>query len=596
MKNMSPSAEENKKESLVYKFNKLSSASEGFRSRIEKNNNKSYLMGLGAQYYPENFPRDKEKLLIRLLKYLLIGEIKTVENLNQQIRKFFSGKNEKDFFPSYWMLHFIYWRHFYLKLKKIPEFIRLSQKHQVRSLSGIVPLSLFTKPQGSCPFYCVYCATQKGAPKSYFTDEAAVMRAIRNKYDPYLQTRNRLIQFFLSGHPIDKIDVIIQGGTFSFYPKKYREWFVSEIYRACNDEIAKLIIFGTLCQPARQERQTFHAWQAIVPERDCRIYGTQKANERATSRVVGLTIETRPDFIDGIECWFLRKLGVTRVEMGVQTLDNKVLKTIKRGHTVLSVVKATKLLRDFGFKITYHLMPGLPGSTVAKDLIILKKIFSDDRFRPDAIKFYPTQVVQGTELLEWYRKGKFIPLSNDDLNTIVTEFKKKIVPRWVRINRLVRDLTKSDVAVETFASNFRQNIIVKCPCIRCREIKNRHSSKSVKLRLTKYFAAQGKEYFIEAVDWQDWLYGFVRLRITKANLLKRCGLIRELHVYGPQIEIGKKGIVQHQGIGTRLMKKAESIAKENNVNYLAVISGVGAREYYRKLGYRLENEYMVKEI
>lgn len=547
-------------------------------------------------YYPENFSREKEKLLIDLFKYLLRVEIKTVENLNQKIRKFFSGKNEKDFFPSYWMLHFIYWRHFHLKIKKIPEFIKLSQKHQVRSLSGIIPLSLFTKPQNSCPFHCVYCATEKDAPKSYFSDEAAVMRAIRNKYDPYLQTRNRLIQFFLSGHPVDKVDVIIQGGTFSFYPKEYREWFVSEIYRACNDEIAKLIIYGALCQPEKQGRQTSQACQAIVPERDCRIYASQKINETATSRVIGLTIETRPDFINDEECWFLRKLGITRVELGVQTLDNKILKTIKRGHTVLSVVKATKLLRDFGFKITYHLMPGLPGSSVKKDMLMLKKVFSDDRFKPDAIKFYPTQVVHGTELLDWYRKGKFKPLSNADLNIIVTKFKQCIVPRWVRINRLVRDLTRFDVAVETFASNYRQNITTKCPCIRCREIKNRQSTAAVEFRQTEYSAAQGKEYFIEAVDWQDRLYGFVRLRITKANLLKSCGLIRELHVYGPQIEIGKKGLVQHQGIGTKLMKKAELIAKENNINYLAVISGVGAREYYRKLGYRLENEYMVKEF
>ncbi|MBU2103375.1 MAG: tRNA uridine(34) 5-carboxymethylaminomethyl modification radical SAM/GNAT enzyme Elp3, partial [Candidatus Omnitrophica bacterium] len=508
-------------------------------------------------YYPENFPREKEQLLIKLFEYLQGVEIKTVVKLDQQIRKFFKGRNEKDFFPSYWMLHFIYWRHFHLRLNTIPEFIRFSQKHQVRSLSGIVPLSLFTKPQGSCPFHCVYCATQKGAPKSYFIDEAAVMRAIRNHYDPYFQTRNRLIQFFLSGHPINKIDVIIQGGTFSFYPKKYREWFVSEIYRACNDEIGKLIIYGALCQPEKQERQTFQACQAIVPVRDCQIFGQQKINETATSRVIGLTIETRPDFINQKECWFLRKLGVTRVEMGVQTLDNSVLKIIKRGHSVSRVVKATKMLRDFGFKITYHLMPGLPGSTIKKDLLMLRKIFTDSRFKPDAIKLYPTQVVHGSELFDWYRGGKFKPLSSTSLNKIITEFKQNIVPRWVRINRLVRDLTRSDVAVETFASNFRQNIIAKCPCIRCREIRNRYSHETVKLILTEYFAAYGKEFFIEAIDKYDRLYGFVRLRITNASIrgsfmvkkLKSCGLIRELHVYGPQIKIGEKGDVQHRGIG-----------------------------------------------
>ena len=569
-------------------------------------------------YYPENFPRNKEKLLIDLFRYLQTVEIKTVKKLDQEIRKFFSGKKEKEFFPSYWMLHFVYWRHFYTKLNITPGFIKLSQKHQVRSLSGIVPLSLFTKSQESCPFHCVYCATEKDAPKSYFSDKAAVMRAIRNKYDPYLQTRNRLIQFFLSGHPIDKVDVIIQGGTFSFYSKEYRKWFVSEIYRACNEDIKELIIKGV------------KSYKLEVKGENKKILSLEKQikiNEIATSRVVGLTIETRPDFINNKECWFLRKLGVTRVEMGVQTLDDKILKIIKRGHTVASVVKATKLLRNFGFKITYHLMPGLPGSSIKKDIFMLRKVFSDDRFKPDAIKFYPTQVVQGTELLDWYKKGKFIPLSNGGLNTIVTEFKKNIVPRWVRINRLVRDLTKSDVAVETFASNFRQNINLKCPCIRCREIKNRLITEIIEYRITEYFAAQGKEYFIEAVDKNDRLYGFVRMRITNTNMfeglrgyklrgqklrdqklrgyelrgvlaskIKSYGLIRELHVYGPQIEIGKKGDVQHQGIGTKLMEKSERIAKENDVNYLAVISGVGVREYYRKMGYELKQEYMVKEI
>ncbi|PIP64409.1 tRNA uridine(34) 5-carboxymethylaminomethyl modification radical SAM/GNAT enzyme Elp3 [Candidatus Roizmanbacteria bacterium CG_4_9_14_0_8_um_filter_34_12] len=552
-------------------------------------------------YYPENFPRNKEKLLIDLFRYLQTVEIKKVKKLDQEIRKFFSGKKEKEFFPSYWMLHFVYWRHFHLKMSKVPDFIKLSQKHQVRSLSGIIPLSLFTKPQGSCPFHCIYCATEKDAPKSYFSDEPAVMRAVRNKYDPYLQTRNRLIQFFLSGHPIDKVDVIIQGGTFSFYSKEYREWFVSEIYRACNEDIKELIVKGVTIYDLGIKRENKKIWSL---EKQIKI------NESASSRAVGLTVETRPDFIDEKECWFLRKLGVTRVEVGVQTLDNKVLKIIKRGHTILSVVKATKLLRDFGFKTTYHLMPGLPGSSVPKDLSNLKKVFNDERFKPDAIKFYPTQIVQGTELLEWYKKGKFIPLNNTDLNKIVTEFKLKIVPRWVRINRLVRDLTKSDVAVETFASNFRQNITVKCPCIRCREIKNRQSTVAVEFRLTEYSAGKGMEYFIEAVDKNDRLYGFVRLRITSVDILewlrgqklrgilmsnlKSYGLIRELHVYGPQIEIGKKGNVQHQGIGTKLMEKAEIIAQENKVNYLAVISGVGVREYYRKMGYELKESYMVK--
>jgi len=549
------------------------------------------------KFYPANFPREKENFLKDLLSFLIEVDPGDRQQLFQNIRHFLKNKKETKFFPSLWMLNFVYFRHF--RKKTISKrFLNLLRTTKTRSLSGIVPLSLFTKPKGSCPFNCVYCTWQKNAPKSYFADEAAVKRAIRNKYDPFEQTRERLIQFYLSGHPIDKVDIIIQGGTFSHYDKKYRQWFVKRIFDSCNSDIEKLITEGDLNFKKRAKD----------------LNGSKRENEKARQRVVGITIETRPDFIDNDEIMFLRKLGVTRVEVGVQTTDDRILKKIKRGHTISNVFAATKLLREAGFKITYHIMPGLPGSNVKRDFKMLKDIFENDNFKPDAIKFYPTQVVWGTKLYKWYKKGLYKPMTEKELLSLVISFKKNIVPRWVRIHRLVRDLTVRDVAVDTFPSNFRQNIQrdllnknIKCRCIRCREIRDKNISGRVIVKKMEYEASDGKEYFIEAVDQKDQLLGFVRLRVPQYFLQKKdffikelggAALIRELHIYGQQTPIGKKGFIQHQGLGRRLLSGAEKIAKKFQAQKIAVISGVGVRNYYRKLGYQLigKGEYLIKNL
>jgi len=546
-------------------------------------------------YYPDNFPRDKERLLIDLYHYLAKKNSGNLEELNKNIRNYLKAKSEKGFFPAFWHLNLIYWRHFHKSPQ--PLFMKILHKNKIRSLSGIVPLSLFTRPQKSCSFNCVYCPTQKNSPKSYFNDEAAVMRAIRNKYHPYQQVKSRLIQFFLSGHPIDKVEIIIQGGTFSNYSKIYRKNFVKEIYRGCNLNIKQFII-NKCSEPTDYIIKDFE--------------GQKRKNEKTKSRIVGITIETRPDYIDEKEITFLRKLGVTRVELGVQSLDNEILKINNRGHDIESVIKATKLLKDSGFKITYHLMPGLLGSSIKKDVGMLKKVFSDERFRPDAIKLYPTQVVYHSKLYELFQKNKYRPLSETELLKIVAKLKKDIIPPWVRINRLVRDLTKNDVAVMTFPSNFRQEITsylkekkINCQCIRCREIRNQKVNGKVKTNIIKYPASDGIEYFIEMIDEENKLLGFLRLRVPeyfrKRKLffikeLNRCLLIRELHIYGQQIPLGYRGLVQHAGLGKSLLNIANSVAQEYKAKKIAVISGIGVRKYYRKLGYRLDGEYMVKNI
>lgn len=548
-------------------------------------------------YYPDNFPKDKEGFLKGLFLYLQENNPQNSVMVRKMMRKYLKQEKEKDFFPSFWMLNFVYWRHFSKKIE-FPEFMTHLVKNKVRSQSGIVPLSLFTTPQDSCPFNCVYCATSKNAPKSYFADEAAVRRAIRNNYDPYRQTLGRLIQFFLSGHPIDKIEVIVQGGTFSFLDKKYRAEFVSQVFAALNVDVKNMIVNG------------------LIPDKtDLDLEKNKTINETATSRCVGLTIETRPDFINEEEIEFLRKLGVTRVEIGVQSVDDVILVGINRGHTTKEVILASKLLKESGFKITYHLMPGLPGSNLKKDLESLKMVFTNPDYLPDAIKLYPTQLVKESGLQKLYADGKFKPMSEQELLDLTLEFKRDIVPPWVRIQRNVRDLTEDDQQVVSFPSNFRQNLFeyldrkkVKCPCIRCREIKNNTivgDEKDFQYSILNYQSSGGEEYFIQCVDGHKQLLGFLRLRLPE-HLLKKtdffikelegCALIRELHVYGKQIELGALGQVQHLGIGKKMMLMAEEIAVKNNAQKIAVISGIGVREYYKKMGYDLNHEYMIKEF
>jgi len=564
-------------------------------------------------YYPPNFPIEKEGFLKSLFLYLLEKNPQSSVEVRKLMRKFLKSEKEKDFFPSFWMLNLIYWRHFSKNLE-FPEFMVHLIKNKVRSQSGIVPLSLFTTPQDSCPFNCVYCATSKNAPKSYFADEAAVRRAIRNDYDPYKQTLSRLIQFFLSGHPIDKIEVIIQGGTFSFLSQGYREEFVTQIFAALNEDVKELIVEGKL-KPGSPIKSgmtlRLRSGQAV----EKKLNYEKKKNETAMSRCVGLTIETRPDFINEEEIIFLRKLGVTRVEIGVQSVNDDILKNINRGHTTMAVISASKLLKEAGFKVTYHLMPGLPGSSLKMDLESLKEVFSNSDYLPDAIKLYPTQLVKESGLQKLYKEGKFKPMSEKELLDLTLEFKRDIVPPWVRIQRNVRDLTEDDQQVVSFPSNFRQNLFkyldekeVTCHCIRCREVKNNKiigSPDNFQFSIINYQSSGGEEYFIQCVDEGEQLLGFVRLRLPEYLLknkdffikeLTGCALIRELHVYGKQIELGALGQVQHLGIGKKLMLMAEEIAIKNKAKKIAVISGVGVREYYKKQKYILDGEYMVKKF
>jgi elongator complex protein 3 len=329
----------------------------------------------------------------------------------------------------------------------------------------------------------------------------------------------------------------------------------------------------------------------------------QKINESAQYKIIGITLETRPDYIDEKELLEMRALGATRIELGVQAIDDKILKLNKRGHGVDEIAKATGLLKNYGFKVTYHYMPGLPGSTPAKDITMYRKLFDDERFQPDQIKFYPTVVTRGSLLYKWWRAGKYKPYSNKELENIIIKC-KEATPPYARIIRLIRDIPKESIVAGNTVTNLRQIMQLqgaRCSCIRCREAKQLRI-KNYELRIQKYDASNGIEYFISAESKdKKILYGFCRLRfpsVETQNLasLQNAAIVRELHVYGELVPAGGKKIIQHSGLGKKLLSSAEDIVRKNGYNKIAVISGIGVRGYYRKQGYRLKDTYMLKNI
>lgn len=462
------------------------------------------------------------------------------------------------------------------------QLVRLLRKREIRTLSGIAPITVLTKPY-PCPGRCIYCPAPKGMPKSYIASEPAAQRAKRLKFDPYRQVKMRIAALEANGHSVDKIELIVLGGTWSFYKKRYQEWFIKRCFKAANQSTD----YGLRTTATTLQR-------------------AQKKNEKAKHRIIGLSLETRPDYISEKELWRMRELGCTHVQIGIQTLYQDILDLVKRDDTLKNMARATALLRDFGFKITYHLMPGLPGSTPKKDLAVFKKVFSDPRWQPDMLKIYPCVVVKNSLLYRWYKQGKFKPYSDKKLVKLIKDI-KLIIPPYVRINRLIRDIPGPDIVAGNLVTNLRQllhNQGIKCKCIRCREArKAKVTENNIKLVKRVYKAGQGTEYFLsyESKDNKK-LYAFVRLRLPFKNrevtapFGNSTALIRELHTYGELIPIGSsKKAVQHVGLGKRLMLEAEKLAKKRGYREIAVISGIGVREYYRKLGYKLDKTYMVKE-
>ena len=470
------------------------------------------------------------------------------------------------------------------QIKANPELEYLLRKRAVRTLSGIAPVAVLTKPY-PCPGTCAYCPHQKDVPASYLSNEPAVMRAIRCHYHPYTQVVSRLRALENNGHEPTKIELIVIGGTWSYLPKKYKYWYILNCFKAVNDY-----------QPQIKLPTAAYAQKLKLSDLKKLLVKEQKKNEQAHYRLIGVTLETRPDYINEKELREMRELGCTRVEIGVQAVDDQILKLNKRGHGVKEIAAATKLLKQFGFKVTYHLMPALPGATPEKDLELFKKLFNDERFQPDQIKFYPTVVTKGSLLHRWYQTGKYQPYSDEQLQKLIIKC-KEAVPTYVRIIRLIRDIPSESIIAGNKITNLRQIMKdrgVKCNCIRCREAKDQ-PIKNYQINVVNYPSSGGQEYFISA-DSKDGrtLFGFCRLRIDSASPIAPA-LIRELHVYGELVSIGQKQKIQHSGLGKKLLSAAERLSKTAEIKKIAVISGVGVRGYYKKLGYKMEGNYVVKK-
>ena len=459
--------------------------------------------------------------------------------------------------------------------------IKFLRTKPVRTASGVANIAVMWKGPDmgsgkffSCPASCAYCPQGENAPKAYTGVEPTTMRAKRLGYDPQLQVENRLRQFHLLGHNTDKCELIIMGGTFTAMPFPFQEDFVKRCFDAFN-------------QKESESLQQAHA-----------------ANETSANRCIGLTIETRADYCHGKHIEGMLALGCTRVEIGVQTTSGRLLEKINRGHGSQANKDAIKRLREAGLKFTAHWMPGLTGLDgdidAEEELRLFKELFTPD-YQPDELKIYPTLVMGGTELHKMWKDGRYRPLEKDETATLLVKM-KEAVPEHVRIKRIMRDISEHESEAGARTTNLRQivrEIMEKegkeCRCIRCREIGLADAgADGAEMKIAEYDASGGRELFLSFEDRaRDRIIAFLRLRLDSSDAAK----VRELHVYGRMVPFGNKGAgYQHAGFGKRLMKRAEEIAAGSGKTNIAVTSGVGARNYYRRLGYVLEGNYMAKRL
>ena len=461
--------------------------------------------------------------------------------------------------------------------------LTLLKVRPMRTISGVNVIAVATI--GLCPWKCIYCPQGENAPKSYTGKEPAVLRAIQNDYDPCKQVLSRIRQLQETGHEVSKCELIIIGGTFNAMERGYREWFIKRCLDAMNG---------------------FESSS---------LKDAQLANEKAGYRMVGLTVETRPDLTGRKEICELLEEGLTRIELGVQTLSDEVYKKINRGHKVEDVVNATKVCKDSFLKVLYHMMPGL-FSDRNDDVRTFRRLFQDEKFRPDMLKIYPALVMKGTKLYEMWKRGEYKPYSSEEATDVIADA-TKFIPKYVRVMRIQRDFPSTLVVDGVKKSNLRQLVDeklrmrkTKCNCIRCREIgykilKERIEPdwESIKLNRLDYDASGGREIFLSFDEVKhDTLIGFLRLRKPSCESRRtneRSMGVRELHVYGRMLPVGERGDAefQHRGFGKMLLKEAEKISREEfDSRKILVLSGVGVRDYYFSLGYKRDGPYVSKGL
>jgi len=479
-----------------------------------------------------------------------------------------------------------------------------------RSRSGVVVVAIQSEPEQSCPADCHYCSNEtiaNGAkidmPRSYTSESPSSLRAIRNGFDALKQVIDRMSSLYYQGHDISKVEIMILGGTWSNYPEEYKQLFIRDIFHAINNFIM---------DAPKTAKYTEQKRLSLKEE--------QKINETSKLRVVGLTIETRPDWINLEEIVSLRNLGVTRVQIGIQHTNNKILKKVNRGHTIEDSMAAIKLLKYNGFKIVAHFMPDLYGSSPGDDIEMFRELLYNSAIKPDEIKIYPCMVVPYSVLHRLYKQGRFIPYFEQEggpqkLMDVILYFLERC-PEYTRIDRVIRDipLTQTDGGVDR--PNMRQDLDkimaergTKCNDIRMREVKDTTTKLTdLRLDIQKYDSSDGQEYYIQWISGKNTLHGHIRLRFNyyKEDLafpvLQQCAIIRELHVYGKVVDIkdNSKTSAQHRGLGMKLMKKAEELSMVAGYKKIVVISGIGTREYYKnKCGYHLDKtggDYMLKDL
>jgi elongator complex protein 3 len=466
------------------------------------------------------------------------------------------------------------------------------RRKTTRTISGVTVVATMTKPY-PCPQPepCAYCpgGPNQGSPQSYTGHEPAAMRGSQNNFDPYQQVQSRIDQLTAIGHKVDKIELILMGGTFPATPVEYQTWFIQR----CLD--------------------------AITGKQSASLEEAKANAENSKTRNVGITIETRPDWCKQPHIDAMLGMGVTRIELGVQNPSDEIYQKVGRTHTVADVVEATQIAKDSGLKIVYHMMPGMPGSNPEKDIAAFQEIFTNPIFKPDMIKIYPCLAIAGTKAYQWLQEGTYKPYNTEEAAEVIAEI-KKFIPKWVRVMRVQRDIPARLILDGVKKSNLRQIVTEKlkaegqkCQCIRCREVGHRLEADHVKPDVTniqilteQYTASGGKEYFISAEDPKNnVLLGYLRLRVPSLKAHRPeitevpSAIVRELHVYGPLVPVGKhvEEAWQHKGYGVKLLEEAQRIAKQDHdLKKLLVISALGTKRYYMRFGFEHDGPYVSKRL
>ncbi len=467
------------------------------------------------------------------------------------------------------------------RLREDPALAELLRVKRVRTLSGVAPVAVLTAPH-PCPGRCVFCPSEPGLPKSYLSGEPGAMRALRLDFDPYLQVRDRIRTLSRNGHPTDKVELLVLGGTWSAYPVSYREEFLKR------------------CLDAMNERESPSLEEA------------QRLNESAPHREVGLVVETRPDMVTPGEIARLRREGATKVQVGAQSLEDRILERNRIGYTVEQIRRAVTLLKKAAFKVVLHWMPNLPGSDPARDLEDFGRLFSEEALRPDELKIYPCTLVETAGLKELWERGEWAPYPEEELVDLVARCKLQ-VPSYCRINRVFRDIPAPAILAGCRKANLRrlaQERLAqwgeRCRCLRCLEVRAGGLGREpLRLEDLVYASRAGEEHFLSFRGREERVAGFLRLLLPAGGEedpgleeTRGAALVREVHVYGQALPIGGRGegAAQHRGLGRRLMERAEEIARARGFRKVSVIAAVGTRAWYASLGYRLEGTYMVRDL